>query len=171
MERVKVRIVICGMKRTWRRRSSVRCRCSRGNGTLGIEAGELMKRIAFLLTGGIVAWSLLAQAPGAPELKPTDVVATVEGKPLTVADVNKVVEELPPEMRANYNRDPKGFLDQWFLLLRLSAMAEKEKLGEQSPFKESLRVTRMNVLAQATLENRSRQIEVLPKDLQSYYDS
>lgn len=129
-----------------------------------------MKRSVFPCTL-FLACSLFAQTPQAPtELKPTDVVATVEGKPLTVADVNKIVDELPPQMRTNYNRDPKGFLDQWFLLIRLSSMAEKEKLDEQSPFKESLRITHMNVLAQATLENRSKQVQILPEDQKKYYE-
>jgi peptidyl-prolyl cis-trans isomerase C len=126
-----------------------------------------MKQIPLLF----LAVSLYAQAPPAAGIQSTDVVATVDGKPLTAGDVAKIVDELPPQMRANYNRDPKGFLDQWFLLLRLSSMAEDAKLAEQSPFKEALRVNRMNVLAQALLEEKSKHIEVLPEDQKKYFEA
>lgn len=116
---------------------------------------------------------LAAQNPPAapkPEITDSTVVGTSAGRKITVADINKLVEGLPPQMRANYARDAKGFLTQWFLLMRLMDEAEKMKLSEKSPYKEGIQVARMQILAQAVIEERSQLEEIPVEEQKKYYE-
>jgi peptidyl-prolyl cis-trans isomerase C len=108
--------------------------------------------------------------PPAPELKPDTVVFESDGKKYTVNDVNTIVNNLPMQMRQNYTRDPKGFLQQWFMLKKISAMAEAAKLQDKSPYKEGIEIARMTVLWQAQLEETSKGMKVAEEDLKKYYE-
>jgi hypothetical protein len=108
--------------------------------------------------------------PPAPELKPDTVVFESDGKKYTVSDVNAIVNNLPMQMRQNYTRDPKGFLQQWFMLKKVSAMAEAAKLQDKSPYKEGIEIARMTVLWQAQLEETSRGMKIAEEDLRKYYE-
>jgi parvulin-like peptidyl-prolyl isomerase len=119
-----------------------------------------------------------AQNPPAPQaaapkepITGTTVIGTSGGTPVTAAEIQKMVEALPPQMRGNYNRDPKGFLSQWFMLKKLVAMAEKMKLQEQPPYKEGIEIARMQVLWQAMIEEQSKTLTLSPEDLKKAYDA
>lgn len=110
-------------------------------------------------------------APPAADLKPDTVVATAAGRKVTAGDVTQIVNSLPPQMRQNYYKDPKGFLAQWYLLERLVKMAEEAKLDQQSPYKEGIRLARMQVLWQAQIEEASKQIVVTAEDQKKEYEA
>lgn len=107
-------------------------------------------RFATLLLLSVPVW---AQTPpvappkpaaaAAPAFENDTVVATSEGQKLTAGDINKILDGIPVQMRQNYQRDPKSFLSQWFLLKRLVAMAEAAKLQDQTPYREGIAVARM----------------------------
>lgn len=110
-----------------------------------------------------------APPPAAP-ITPDTVVATVDGKKLTAGDVRKLVGALPPQNQQHFANDPKEFLRQRALLEKLSALAEKSKLDQQSPFKERLEYQRQLILSQAQVE---RQFETLPapeSEWKEFYD-
>ncbi|MBI3683595.1 MAG: peptidylprolyl isomerase [Acidobacteria bacterium] len=115
---------------------------------------------------------LAAQNPASPkpELTKDTVVAVSGGKKLTAGEINGIVESLPPGMRQNYTRDPKGFLSQWFILKRLVAIAEQMKLQEQSPYKEGIEVARMQVLWQAVVEEISKTQIVTAEEQRKHYE-
>ena len=54
-----------------------------------------------------------AKPPAAPAIKPDAVVATINGKPCTAADVDAIVNTLPQTQRAAFQKDPKAFLQQY----------------------------------------------------------
>jgi hypothetical protein len=48
-----------------------------------------------------------------PEVAPDTVVASVEGKSLTAAEVDKLIAGLPPQLQQNVQKDRRQFLQQW----------------------------------------------------------
>lgn len=113
-----------------------------------------------------------AAAPAAPANVPADaVVAVVEGKQVTAGELDKLIAGLPPQVQQNVGRDRRQFLQQWALFKRISAMAEQNKLDQQSPYKERLDYMRMQLLLNAQLDQVSQQIPVSPDDQKKFYDA
>lgn len=113
-------------------------------------------------------------APGprnAPaDLSPDTVLATVEGKKLTFGEFKTFIGALSPEMQKSALSDRKAFLQQFGLMLRLSGMAEKAKLDERSPYKETIELNRMNLLMNAQVNEAFNNIVVSAEDQQKFYD-
>jgi len=116
---------------------------------------------------------LMAQNPPAtpkPALDDTTVVGTSGDRKITVADVNKIMAGLPPQMKQNFSRDVKGFLSQWFMLQRLVDEAEKLKLADKSPYKEGIQMARMQILSQALIEERSQVTDIPMDEQKKFYE-
>jgi peptidyl-prolyl cis-trans isomerase C len=100
------------------------------------------------------------------------VVATFEdGRKLTVGELNSFLAAMPPNMQQAARRDRKAFVQQFALMNRLSEMAEKAKLDQQSPTREALAFNRMYVLMNAQLHDVLATINVAPAEAQSFYDA
>jgi parvulin-like peptidyl-prolyl isomerase len=134
-----------------------------------------MKRCiyAFLAVAGVA----LAQAPvsapqpaAAANIPPETVVAVVDGRKMTAAEVEQFVKALPPQLQQNFARDKKEFLRQYAVLKHLAAIAEKEKLGEATPYKERLDYARTQILVQSKVDQVSRDLPVMPEDQKKFYD-
>jgi parvulin-like peptidyl-prolyl isomerase len=106
-----------------------------------------------------------------PEVAPDTVVASVEGKSLTAAEVDKLIAGLPPQLQQNVQKDRRQFLQQWALFKKISKMAEASKLDEQSPYKERLDYMRMQLLLNAQLEQVSLQIPVSTEEQKKFYEA
>ena len=109
-----------------------------------------------------------AQAPrnGVPE--ETVVVDLGNGAKLTAGEVLRMVDAMGGQLRGFFERDPKEFMRQFGLLARLAAMAEEAKLPERTPHKERLAYTRMNVLMQGLLDEKSNAAPP-PGELEKYF--
>jgi parvulin-like peptidyl-prolyl isomerase len=100
------------------------------------------------------------------------VVATFgDGQKLTVGELNSFLASMPPNMQQAAQRDRKAFVQQFALMHRLSEMAEKAKLDQQSPTRESLEFNRMYLLMNAQLHEVLTTINVTPAEVQSFYDA
>ncbi len=108
--------------------------------------------------------------PGGPPRPAGTVIATVDGKKVTYGDVEKYVRGLPPQMQQSAMQNRKQFIQQYGLMLRLNAMAEKSKLDQKSPYKESLEAARMQILTQAQISELYDNFPVKIEDEQKYYD-
>ncbi|MCS7024764.1 MAG: peptidylprolyl isomerase [Bryobacteraceae bacterium] len=128
-----------------------------------------MKVLSFF-TLTALAWSQTLTPAPRPELTPDTVVLESDGKKYTVQELNEIISKLPSQMRQNYERDPKGFLQQWFMLKKVSAMAEAAKLGERTPYKEGIEIARMTVLWQAQIEETTKSMKIEEAELRKYYD-
>lgn len=118
-----------------------------------------------------VAAGLSAQsAASTPAVKSDTVVATVDGKKMTAGELEKFVGALPPQMQQNFQANRKEFLRQYALLKRLSDMAEQKGLPQQSPYKERLESTRMQMLAQAQINDASDGVTVTPEEQKAYFE-
>lgn len=109
-------------------------------------------------------------APPAPDLPPDTVLASFQGKKLTYGELKTFVSILPAQMQQSALRDRKAFVKQYFLMLYLLDMAEKDKLEEKSPIKEQLAFNRMNVLVNAALNHTMDNISIEPQDQEKFYN-
>jgi peptidyl-prolyl cis-trans isomerase C len=133
--------------------------------------------LAFASFGAVWAQS----APGAPAAPPVaampdlpdDTVVAIfgDGAKLTMGNFRKIFEALPPANQQMALRDRAMWLHQWELMRKLSKMAEDEKLDQESPYKEQLAYTRMNVMLTAEITASMNRIVVEPAEIVKYYDA
>ncbi|HTS27924.1 MAG TPA: peptidylprolyl isomerase [Bryobacteraceae bacterium] len=112
-----------------------------------------------------------APPPKIPDLPDDTAVAVFDdGTRFTVGDFKKIYAALPPENQQMALRERRLFLQQWGLMRKLAQMAEKEKLDQASPVKESLDYARMMILSQAELNDQLGKGTVEPGEIVKYYD-
>jgi parvulin-like peptidyl-prolyl isomerase len=107
---------------------------------------------------------------GAPKLAPDTVIATVDGKKVTYGEVERYIRGLPAQLQQNALQNRKQFIQQYGLMLRLNAMAEKANLDQKSPYKETLESTRMQILTQAQVSEIFDNFPITIQDQQKYYN-
>src|SRR5438477_4018773 len=98
-------------------------------------------RICLLLAASA---ALFAQLPATQERTPDSVVATVEGKNVTLGDVHKMIDA-DPRLQQFIQQNPQAAsqaIGQVFMLKYLAAQGELLHLGDQSPLKEQLEQAR-----------------------------
>ncbi len=108
-------------------------------------------------------------ATPAPALPPDTVVAEVNGKKYTAADLDKLIAMLPAQYQQVARSQPQ-MLSQVFLMQRLAADAEKAGLDQKAPFKDQLEMSRMQVLSTAELSDVNNTLQVTEADERKYYD-
>lgn len=111
------------------------------------------------------------QAPTAKPVAPDTVVAVVDGRKVTAADLEVVFRAVSPATRQQALRSSAQFLQQYGLLRRLAEMAEKNRLHERSPLKEQLEYNRMLAMAQAQLNEAQSRIRVSSEEARQYYEA
>ncbi len=111
------------------------------------------------------------QAPAGKPLQPDAVVAIVDGRKVTVSDLEVVFRAVSPATRQQALRSSAQFLQQYGLLRRLAEMAEKNRLHERSPLREQLEYNRMLAMAQAQLTEAQNQITVSLEEARKYYET
>ena len=113
-----------------------------------------------------------AAPPALPNLPEETVVAVFgDGTKFTMGEFMRIYEALPPANQQMAVRNREQWLHQWEFLRKLTKMAEDQKLDQQSPYKENLTYTRMNVLATAAIGAAINQIVVEPGEIVKYYDA
>jgi hypothetical protein len=132
--------------------------------------------LSCLFTAAVWAQSAAppAPAPASPPqaLSPDTVVATFEdGRTITAGELTSFLDAMPPNMQQAARRDRKAFVQQFAMMHRLSEMAEKAKLDQQSPTREALIFNRMYLLMNAQLHEVLTTIDVPPAELQSFYNA
>lgn len=116
--------------------------------------------IAFALS--LSAQTLSAQTtiplatPPAP-IDPKTVVAEVDGKKYTAAEVDRLMA-LFPQMQMSVRKDPKMALGYLLLMRQMSELAAQAKLDQESPLKEQLEYNRIAAMSQAKI-NQVRNFE------------
>ena len=133
-------------------------------------------RLLYPLAVAAMAWCqtpAATPAAGAAQVpvKPETVVATVDGKPVTAAEMQGLFRTVGPQVQQNAARDPQAFLRQYAMLKRLAELAEKNKLDQQSPYKEALAAGRMQILYQAAIQHTYEHIAVSPEEQKKFYEA
>ena len=147
---------------------------------------------SFALLASMSALALLAQAPD-PQgkkpvspadviganvdashlgpLRPDTVIATVNGKKLTYGEFETLVRSLPQQMQQNAMQNKKAFVNQFALMQKLADIAATSKLDQIAPYKDALAFSRMNILAQAEINEAPKQFLVQPEEQQKFYEA
>src|SRR6202167_4189292 len=131
----------------------------------------------FLFAAAVWAQSAAPQAvspaspASAPAALPQDtVVATFgDGRNLTVGELDSFLAAMPPNMAQAARRDRRAFVQQFALMHRLSEMAERAKLDQQSPTREALAFNRMYLLMNAQLHEKINAIAGAPPEGKGFY--
>jgi len=130
----------------------------------------------FLLISLGSAWAQTAPpaapAPKMPDLPDETVVASFDdGTLFTMGDFKKYYQVLTPQQQQMAMSDRQKFLHQWALFRKLTKQAEDQKLGEQSPYKEAVEYSRMQVLIGARINEELNAATVLPADILRAYEA
>lgn len=104
-------------------------------------------------------------------LPPATVVATIDGKKVTAGELQLVIRQLPPQYQQKIQSNRRMFIEQYGLLLRLSAEARKEKLDQQSPYKEEIEYATMQILQRAEFNRKTLELPVSPEEVKKTYES
>jgi len=119
-----------------------------------------------ILLFATVSISLSAQAPAAD---PQKVVATIAGKDITVADVQKMTTMFSAQDLQQYQQNPQFVLSQFFLFLHLAEEGDKLKLLERSPYKEQYEGLKLQLERNARVNEENNTYPVSPEMIDSYY--
>ncbi len=110
-----------------------------------------------------------AQAPTSPPpVSPDTVVAEVNGKKYTAAEIDRMISILPAQYQQAAHSQTQ-ILSQVFLMQRLAEDAAKAGLDQKSPFKEQLEINRIQVLSTAELSDEQNTMKITPEEQQKYY--
>ena len=119
-----------------------------------------------VLIFAIVPISLYGQAPAAD---PQKVVATIAGKDITVADVQKMTAMFSAQDLQQYQQNPQFILSQFFLFLHLAEEGDKLKLLEKSPYKEQFEGLKLQLERNARINEENNTFPVSPEMIDKYY--
>src|ERR671912_137164 len=126
-----------------------------------------MNRTFLVFVG--VSMCLFAQSDKT-EVPPETVVAVVNGRKVTADEIRKQIAALPPAVQKAFANDPKQFMTEhaWYEVQQ--AMALKDGLHEQSPWKETLAFQKMMTLVQAEWNDAHSKVLVTPEQQKQFYD-
>ena len=113
----------------------------------------------------LAAAALFAQS--APD--PAKVIATINGRPVTAGEYDRLLAAMTPEVRAAARKQPAQVLEQFALFETILAEAEKAKLDQQSPYREQLADARRQIMVQAQIASKQAAVVVPPEDIEKAY--
>jgi len=113
-----------------------------------------------------------ATALGTPPkpVTPDTVVAKVGDKSYTAAEMDKLLADLPPNLQMMIARKPE-MLSQMFLFRSLAQQAEFQNLDKQPQVRQQLEAQRMQVLAQAEVNQYRNSIHIPEADQKTWYQN
>jgi len=126
---------------------------------------DLKKCFAVLCLGAVAA-----SAQGGPRRTDTSpVVMTVDGKDITAAEVQKILDLGQPDFLKQYQTNPQVALMNWFVMLHLGQEGARQKLDQVSPLKEQLETARLNALAGAAWNQELNGFPVSDQMIEAYF--
>ena len=100
---------------------------------------------------------------------PALVRGTVDGKPVTQAQLEALINLVPEQVRGAITGNEEELLRYYGFVTRMAEMAEKAKLGEMSPYKEQLDVGRKSVMAVAEMSEYNKTLNITAADAEKYF--
>src|SRR5579863_10034868 len=110
-----------------------------------------------------------AFVPASQPIAPDTVVAEVDGKKLTAADIDKLLADYPLQVQTAIRANPQRSLTQVLLFQHLKELAEQEGLDKKEPYKQSLEYQRTAVLAQAEMNTQRYRNQVQQTEAEKVY--
>ncbi len=132
----------------------------------------LIKKCSLLML--FIAVASLGWAQFNPSREASDdskVIATVDGRDVTLGEWKKVLASAPPQLLQQWQTAPKAAISDWYISQYLGKRGEEEKLDQMSPLKEQLEAERMAALAGAMINYEQNAYPVSNEMIQEYYDA
>jgi hypothetical protein len=125
-----------------------------------------------LWVGAAAAYGQDPAAAGAPPaFAPDEVVAVIEGKEYTAAEVERIRSAMPPGLlEQTAGMDYKGFLEALAMQIKLSSLAEERQLAEKEPYRTQLEINKRIFLAGAYLREIQQVLDITEEDRRNYYE-
>ena len=124
-----------------------------------------------VLATSCAAWAS-HEASKPTEEKENRVLARVEGREITEADVNAVLQSMGPQGMMMYG-NPQGrqlILDEIVSMYLFSLEAEKEKLDGEQDFIDFMARVRTQSLAQRAMRNAVKDVQATEEEARKFYD-
>ena len=135
-----------------------------------------MRIYAFLLAAALAAGAPSWAQEGASgkaksDIKPEDVVVTINGEAFTAGHLDRIRQNLPEAFRERTQRmSVKSFVETFGYLHTLAGLAEEAGIADKEPFKTQLEFNTMNFLAQAYLSEINGNLEITHEDQENFYE-
>ncbi|HYP14308.1 MAG TPA: peptidylprolyl isomerase [Bryobacteraceae bacterium] len=124
----------------------------------------------FVLSGQDQAVQLVQNAAANTGVPDKTVVAVINGKNVTAAEVRDLLAGTPSQAWPAFMTDPAQFLRNYAWYMHLVSDAEKRGLDKQSPYREQMAFQRMQLLTMAQHAEAKKQIVVTRDEEKKYYD-
>lgn len=95
---------------------------------------------------------------------------TVNGKPVSQAMLEELSRTVPAEQKTALANDPVELLRYYAFIIRMAELSEKQKLFEQSPYKERLELARQQILGDAMMTEKGKDLNVSAAQVEKYYE-
>jgi parvulin-like peptidyl-prolyl isomerase len=125
--------------------------------------------VALFCLQGVFAQSATPPMPKLPDDAP--VAEFDDGTKFTMGDFKKIYAVLSPAQQQMAMQDRMQFLQQWAFMRKLARMAEQEKLGERTPYKEAIEQYRLQILSEAKINDAINQVVVGPDEIVTSYEN
>lgn len=125
-----------------------------------------------LVAAGLLAVSAWAQSGKPIEIdpaKPLEVIATVDGKPVTATEYQELLIAFDAKMRETIKNSGEETLRMVGWLRRMAAEAEKRGIHETPVVKKQIELARLQLLSNATVQEREAEDAVMAFEQSAYY--
>lgn len=125
----------------------------------------------FLLAVSCAFSQKSAPPQGVVEVKPDTVIAVVNGRKLTVADFERMLPAIHPNLAQISRSQPKQALTEWAVMELMGKEAETLKLEQDPKIQTKLEEARRQVLANALVDRKVADLKAPEQDVRKYYDA
>ncbi len=129
---------------------------------------------AFLIAGGVFSQPVLPREDRQIEIdpsRPREVVATLDGKDITAEEFQQLIVAMDPKAKEVARNSAPEMLRYVGWLRRMGVEAEKRGLPAQSPMKLQLEMARIQLLANALIQQHEIEEVVTPFEQRGYYQA
>ena len=127
--------------------------------------------VFLLIASSVRAQTIQQKPPELEEITPDTVIATVNGRKFTAADLERISQNLNANMRQLAGTKPKEFLEQYALSMTLQDEARKMKLHESGPYYARIEAATREILVNGAITERRNQIALRPDEVRKVYES
>ncbi|MFN0106227.1 MAG: peptidylprolyl isomerase [Bryobacteraceae bacterium] len=111
----------------------------------------------------------VAMKPAGTSKDPKRVVATLEGQPVTGAEIETYLGAMDEKLRASLRDTPGELLRGIGFMRRMTKIAEEQKLDQAPPFRQQLELTRLQALSNALMQAEEKSVVVSDADVRKAY--
>ena len=117
----------------------------------------------------LAAWAQAGKPIVLDPSKPEEVVATLDGKPVTAAEYQELLVSLDAKMRETTKNSGEEALRLVGWMRRMAAEAEKRGVHDNPVVKKQIELARLQLLSNAAVQERETEDPVTPFEQNAYY--